>query len=83
MVRKTAESYFNYTCRYLFGAYKPLMKMRELIALIPVERSQNRLVDFAVKHPTLFCCITNLGVVPFRIARYLRRKMKARRLARE
>ncbi len=83
VVRKTAESYFYRTCRYLFGAYKPLMKMRELIALIPVERSQNRLVDFAVKHTTLFCCITNLGVVPFRIARYLRRKMKARRLASE
>ncbi len=44
VVRKTAESYFNYTCRYLFGAYKPLKKMRELIALIPVERSQYRLV---------------------------------------
>ena len=80
IVVKMAESFFNFTCRYLFGAYRPLRMKKELISLIPVKESQFRLVDFAVKHPTLFCCLTNLGIVPFRIARYFVRKVRARKL---
>ncbi len=83
IVAGIAEFYWNCNCKTLFGSWLPIGKKRELIEMVPVKHSKYRLLDFALHHPTLFCGLTNLGVMPYRIARYFVRKVKARRLARK
>ena len=79
IVADIAEFYFNCTCKSLFGSYWPIKVQKELLQTIPLKHSKHKLLNFALRHSTLFCIMTNIGVIPFRIARYFRRKMKARK----
>lgn len=80
VIKGVAESYYNFSCRYLFGMFKPIKEKREIINLIEISHSKYRLVEYALKNPIFFCAITNIGVIPFRILRAIRRWLKARQL---
>lgn len=73
-----ADRYFNFTCRYCFGLCIHIEEKRKLLSYIPRYESHYPIVCYATKHPFLFCVVTNCMVPIFRIARKLRRSIKAR-----
>ncbi|MBQ8364389.1 MAG: glycosyltransferase [Bacteroidaceae bacterium] len=75
-----ADSYYNYTCKYLFGLFCSLKGKKEIINLIEIKESKYRLVRYAIKYPTLYAIFTNCMVPLFRIARTIHRKRTAKRL---
>lgn len=79
-IKNVAEMYYNYSCRYLCGMFKPLKVKRDIIGLIVIPNSRYKLVDFALKHATLFSILSNLGVPAFRSVRIVKRWIKARLL---
>ena len=76
-----AEMYFNYTCRYMFGMFQSFHIKRMIIDLIPIEKSQYKLVNFALKYPLSFSMVSNLSVPLFRVLRLIIRWRKARQLS--
>lgn len=79
-IKNIAEMYYNYSCRYLFGMLKRVKVKRGIIGLIAISDSRYPLVNFALKHTTLFCVLSNLGVPAFRVLRIMKRWVKARQL---
>ena len=75
-----ADTYYNYTCKYLFGMHCSLKVKKEIINLIEIKESKYSLVVFATKYPTLYALFTNCMVPFFRIARTIHRKRAAKRL---
>lgn len=77
IIENIADSYYNQSCRSLFGMFQSVSKKRELIRLIRIDKSRFLLVNFALKHSISFCIITNLSVPFFRIIRMIHRRIKA------
>ena len=77
IITDLADNYFNITCRYLFGDWKPIYKKKEIINYIDMPNSKHELVILAQKYPLFFCIVSNLGVPFFRFIRFLKRKKQA------
>ena len=59
LVRNVADTYYNYSCRYLFGSFKALKTKVKIIKTIQVNKSNYRLVNFAINNPYIFSIILN------------------------
>lgn len=75
-----ADLYYQRACLELFGLWCSIKTKKELIKEISAKSSAYQLVNFAIKHHTLYAIITNCAVPLFRLARKIHRKRAARRL---
>ncbi len=73
LLLQAADSCYCNSMKYMFGLYCPIKQKKEIIAQIPIEDSNNKLVRWAINNPIGFSIITNLSVPLFRIARYIHR----------
>ena len=78
-----ADSYYNYTCRYLCGMMASIETKKDIIKLIEIKNSKFPLVNFAIKHPTIFAILSNCAVLPFRFIRKIHRRRTAKKLQKQ
>lgn len=73
-----ADTYYNFSCKYILGLFCSIKEKTDIIRLIPNDITSNYpLVRIACKHPVLYSIMSNLTVPLFRIVRKIHRnKMK-------
>ncbi len=80
IIEEFAEIYYYRSCAFLFVNFISISNKKRIIKEIQVKRCKNRLVNFAIKNPTLFAILTNCVVPIFLLAITIRRKRTANKL---
>lgn len=73
-----AQSYYNFSCKYLLGMACPLKEKKAMVDRIPVTQGAPLLVRMAKSCPWLYCIGSQLSIPFFRGLRYLHRRRTAK-----
>ena len=74
-----AQSYYNFSCKYLLGMACSLKEKKAMVDLICDTNNPPFLVRFAKKSPWIYCVVSQISIPFFRALRYIHRVRTAKK----